>query len=87
VRRAEKIGLVCKDILFCVGYWGSDNPLHADELIAKSHLGGGAVSASALTVAILSKALNQGKACSEPERFGVPLPGEEPEGVSNVGVF
>ncbi len=67
VRRAEKIGLLCKDILFCIGYWGSDNPLHTDELIAQSHMGSGAISASALTVSVLAKTLNKGKSCFDTE--------------------
>lgn len=77
VRRAEKRGLLCKNILFCIGYWGSDNPLRPDELIAKSHMGSGAVSASALTVAVLAKTLNQGRACFDKECFGLPFSREE----------
>jgi hypothetical protein len=66
IRRAEKTGLLCKDILFCIGYWGSDNPLHGDELIAKNHMGSGALSANALAVAVLAKTLNEGRACHDP---------------------
>jgi hypothetical protein len=71
IRRAEKIGLLCKDILFCIGYWGSDNPLHGDELIARSHMGSGALSANALAVAVLARTLNEGRACHDP-RIGFP---------------
>jgi hypothetical protein len=63
IRRAEKIGLLPRDIMFCIGYWGSDNPLHPDELIAKSHMGSGAVSGSALTVAVLARTLNKPTSC------------------------
>ncbi len=65
VRRAQKIGLLCDNILFCIGYWGSDNPLHPDELIAQSHMGSGAAAAGALTVAVLAKTLNKGRACMD----------------------
>ncbi len=69
IRRAEKIGLLCSNIIFCIGYWGSDNPLLTDEVLAKSHMGGGAPSASALTVAVLAKTLNKGRACFGREYF------------------
>jgi len=81
IRRAEKIGLLCKDIIFCIGYWGSDNPLHPNELIAKSHMGTGAVSASALTAAVLTKTLSKGKACTERGFLSFPSEGE---GAANV---
>ncbi len=63
IRRSEKIGLLCANIIFCIGYWGSDNPLLPDEVIAKSHMGAGAGAASALAAAVLAKTLNKGKAC------------------------
>lgn len=72
IRRAEKIGLLRQDILFCIGYWGSDNPLHSDQLIAKSHMASGASPASALAVAVLTKTLNSGKAYSEGGYRGYP---------------
>lgn len=73
IRRAEKMGLVCEKMLFCVGYWGSDNPLNPDELIAQSHMGGGAVAANALTVAVLAKTLSKGAACMDKNIFSLPL--------------
>ncbi len=69
IRRADKIGLLCNNIIFCIGYWGSDNPLLTDEVLAKSHMAGGAPSASALTVAVLTKTLNKGRACFDREYF------------------
>lgn len=86
IRRSEKIGLLCKDILFCIGYWGSDNPLRPDELIAKSHMASGAVSASALTVAVLAKTLNEGKACLGKEYFCPPCEEEEKGEVYEMGI-
>lgn len=86
IRRSEKIGLLCKSILFCIGYWGSDNPLHPDELIAKSHMGSGAVSASALATAVLAKTLNKGQACSDRE-YRIPSYREEDsEAVCDLGL-
>ncbi len=69
IRRAEKIGLLCNNIIFCIGYWGSDNPLRTEEVLAKSHMAGGAASASALSVAVLSKTLNKGRACFDRDSF------------------
>jgi hypothetical protein len=60
IRRAEKMGLLSEKLFFCVGYWGSDNPLQPHQLIARSHMGEGAVSANALTAAVLTKTLNKG---------------------------
>ena len=86
VRRAEKIGLLCKDLLFCIGYWGSDNPLRPHELIAQSHMGSGAVSSSALTVAVLNKTLNKGRACYGEERPSHAADGKGEEEAFGIGV-
>lgn len=86
IRRAEKIGLLCRDLLFCIGYWGSDNPLHTDQLIAQSHMGSGAVSASALSIAVLRKALAKGRACFERTCFSLPLKQEESSKVFDMGI-
>jgi len=86
IRRSEKIGLLCKDILFCIGYWGSDNPLRPDELIAKSHMASGAFPANALTVAVLAKTLNEGKACLGKEYFCPPCEEEEKGDVYEMGI-
>jgi hypothetical protein len=88
IRRAEKIGLLCKDVLFCIGYWGSDNPLRPDELIAKSHMGAGAISASALTVAVLTKTLNKGAACFQERSFSLAFTQktEEAESIYDLGI-
>jgi hypothetical protein len=87
IRRAEKIGLLCKNILFCIGYWGSDNPLHPDELIAKSHMGSGAASASALAVAVLAKTLNKGMACFDRECLAFSLSEEGSEKTPDLGLY
>lgn len=86
IRRAEKIGLLCKDVLFCIGYWGSDNPLHPDELIAKSHMGTGALSASALTVAVLTKALNKGKSCFQSSFPGLSRTEASESRIRDIGI-
>lgn len=86
IRRSEKIGLLCKDVLFCIGYWGSDNPLHPDQLIARSHMGSGAIAASALTVAVLTKTLNKGRACFEKECFRLSLKEEDDQNLYDIGV-
>jgi len=86
IRRAEKIGLLGKEMLFCIGYWGSDNPLRTEELIAKSHMASGALSASALTVAVLSKTLNKGKASFEKQYFGLPCKEEVTDKVCQMGL-
>jgi hypothetical protein len=86
IRRAEKIGLLCKDLLFCIGYWGSDNPLRPFELIAQSHMGSGAVSSNALTVAVLTKTLNKGRACFAGDSHA-PAPCDKREDEAfNIGV-
>ncbi len=85
IRRAEKIGLLCSNIIFCIGYWGSDNPLLTDEVLAKSHMAGGAPSASALTVAVLAKTLNKGRACFDREYF-TPLHEGSTDRVCDLGL-
>jgi|GEM_PF-2097824 len=86
IRRAEKVGLLCKNIIFCVGYWGSDNPLKPDELIAKSHMGSGALSANALTIAVLAKTLNKGMACWTKESPALSIKERESETVFDIGL-
>lgn len=86
IRRAEKLGLLGNNIIFCIGYWGSDNPLLPDELIAKSHMASGAASASALAVAVLAKALNKGKVSFEKQYFGLPCPQNETDEVCEMGI-
>jgi hypothetical protein len=86
IRRAEKIGLLRRDLLFCVGYWGSDNPLNSSELIAKSHMGEGAPSANALTVAVLAKTLNKGESCRDMEAFGLSVDETRTEAVFDLGL-
>jgi hypothetical protein len=86
VRRAEKIGMLCKDILFCIGYWGSDNPLRPHETLGTSHMAGGAMAASALTVAVLAKTLNVGRACSQAEGFGARKAKDHPGRPCDMGI-
>jgi hypothetical protein len=63
IARADAIGFLCDRIIFNIGYWGSDNPLNPEELLARDHMLKGSKSANALVIAILNKTLNHGKPC------------------------
>jgi len=58
IEKSSERGLLRKDIMVNVGYWGSDNPLVNSETLAENHMEKGIVPSYLIIIAVLNNVLN-----------------------------